>query len=106
MKIQGEDVLVRDLQPGDFFAVGPAGDGDWENLVENGDFISIRMRTLGPLQMPEDMPVQRLHIERKRWTHGLRSTYIAGCRCTSCTAAQRVYMRSYARTRKEATAVS
>lgn len=94
MRITSEPIKAGDLQPGDLFTTA--------ELPENptgGGILSMILRTDGDLPMAADAQVFRLAVERRRWTHGLRSTYVSGCRCGPCTAAQRVYMRNYKRER-------
>lgn len=97
MKIENERVTVADLQPGDLFT---GSETNWELAAKDGA-VALLMRTEGDSGFDPSAPVYRLRIERRRWTHGLRSTYIAGCRCGPCTAAQRVYMRGYKQQRRE-----
>ena len=35
------------------------------------------------------------NLERRGRTHGLRSTYVHGCRCDACREAERVYKAHY-----------
>lgn len=110
MKIISVDqVSYSDLVEDDLFldpGLGHLSKADVEMLMEQFHELRVYIKVAGSRAAIHAMPagpdskVTRLNVERRTWTHGLRSTYGAGCRCVTCTEAQRDYMRSYSADRR------
>lgn len=95
-----EHVTRADLVEDDFYVPGHQLLENIEANVKTG-MLALAICTKAP-DTVADVEVTRLNIERRNRTHGLRSTYGAGCRCSTCTSAQRDYMRSYSADRRAA----
>lgn len=95
-----EHVTRTDLVEDDFYVPGHQLLENIEANVNNGSLALMLATTDQPANA--DDQVTRLNIDRRNRTHGLRSTYGAGCRCSTCTSAQRDYMRTYSAGRRAA----
>jgi hypothetical protein len=108
MKILTVDhITVADLVEDDIFLDPSYGHVPAEGvtqLLNEFHAIKVYLRSDGgptwPFPAGADDRVTRLNVQRRAWVHGLRSTYGGGCRCVTCTEAQRAYMRDYQRERR------